>query len=94
MADTPPISEGALPGIARQRIMRLASLEGLDVSEETITVSRLKSSDGLFLSNSLVGICPVSSFNGQEREILNVMRNLSSHYWSTIAEASVAESAK
>ena len=91
---TPPISDGALPGIARQRIMRLASLEGLDVSEETITVSRLKSSDGLFLSNSLIGVCPVSAVNGQERDIGNVIRDLSSQYWSTIAEPSMAESAE
>lgn len=55
---TPPVSEGALPGVMRADVLKLARGE-----EMPITVEMLKSSSEVFLSNAL-GIRPVISIDG------------------------------
>lgn len=54
---TPPITDGLLPGIMRRFVMERA-----DVGEATITVDDAKAADEMFLTNSLLGIMPVSRF--------------------------------
>ncbi len=55
---TPPVSDGALPGIMRASVIALARELGLGIREETIRPERLRSATEIFLTNSLVGICP------------------------------------
>lgn len=52
---TPPISDGLLPGIIRQKTM-----DSFPVYEEHITRERLTSCQGAFLTNSLLGVMPIS----------------------------------
>ncbi|MEQ9448782.1 MAG: aminotransferase class IV, partial [Rhodospirillaceae bacterium] len=56
---TPPVSDGALPGIMRGEVIRLARGE-----ERTITVESLERASEIFLSNAL-GLRPVVSINGK-----------------------------
>jgi len=58
---TPPLGSGALPGITRQTVLELCSEEGIPHSEENLTLAQLVKSDEAFLTNSLMGIMPVSA---------------------------------
>lgn len=57
---TPPISEGLLPGIVRAELMKL-----YPVIESPITLDRLMTSEGAFLTNSLMGVMKISKVNNE-----------------------------
>lgn len=57
---TPPISDGALPGIVRGQLLR----RGL-IQEATLSPAMLKACDGAFLTNAIIGIRAVSSLDGR-----------------------------
>ena len=57
---TPPIEDGVLPGITRSTILRIAAEQGVSCTEETISSDELMRADAIFLTNSLIGLCPVS----------------------------------
>jgi branched-chain amino acid aminotransferase len=57
---TPPVSEGALPGVMRAEVIRLARAE-----ERPIAADELARASEIFVSNAL-GIRPVLRMNGQE----------------------------
>jgi len=57
---TPPVSEGALPGIMRAEVIRLARAE-----ERAVTVGDLEAASEMFLTNAL-GIRPVVRVNGRD----------------------------
>lgn len=57
---TPPISEGALPGVARK-----ALLEALDAVEEPIAITELEAAEEVFLTNSL-GVRAVTAIGGRK----------------------------
>jgi branched-chain amino acid aminotransferase len=61
---TPPLGDGALPGIARKHILDLAFTLGFDTVERSVTPEEARSADLLFLSNSLRLIAPVSEYDG------------------------------
>lgn len=52
---TPPLSDGLLPGIIRQKV-----IEHFQVKECHISLEKLKSCQGAFLTNSLMGAMPIS----------------------------------
>ena len=52
---TPPVSDGLLPGIIRQKIV-----DHFPACEEHITREQLTSCQGAFLTNSLLGVMPIS----------------------------------
>lgn len=56
---TPPLSEGALPGVARKVL-----LEALDAWEEPIEAAELETAEEVFLTNSL-GVRPVTAIDGR-----------------------------
>lgn len=70
---TPPLSDGALPGISRARLIE----EGI-CREKSITVEGLKASDGAWLSTSL-SIRPIES--------LQTHRLTRSHSWTEKLES-------
>ncbi|MDP3981358.1 MAG: aminotransferase class IV [Chlamydiota bacterium] len=57
---TPPISDGVLPGITRKWILGHAGSVGLEVHERSMRPRDLTKSAEVFLSNSLMGIVPVT----------------------------------
>lgn len=57
---TPPVSEGALPGVMRAEVIRLARAE-----ERPIEVAELERASEIFVSNAL-GIRPVVRMNGRD----------------------------
>ena len=58
---TPPLDDGLLPGVMRHYFM-----EHLDILEATLTMEDLYQSDGVYLTNSLVGAIKVSEIEGHK----------------------------
>ena len=57
---TPPLAEGVLPGVTRQVVIALAGRAGIPVEERSINLDDVPTCSGCFLTNSLVGVLPVS----------------------------------
>lgn len=53
---TPPVSEGALPGIIRAALLQAGEMAGLSVKEGLIGRDLLAKADALYLSNSVLGV--------------------------------------
>ena len=53
---TPPISEGALPGIIRAALLEQTQIDGLLIEEAPIEMARLEKADALYVSNSVNGV--------------------------------------
>lgn len=62
---TPPISDGAMPGIVRGWLLTAAEGAGFETAEESLTPERLAQADGIFLTNSLRIFQTVSDFAGR-----------------------------
>jgi len=57
---TPPLSSGCLNGITRQQVIRQVGNLRISVKERNLTPEILKKADAAFLTNSLIGIKPIS----------------------------------
>ena len=57
---TPPLSSGCLNGITRQQVIKHAKNLKIPVKERNLTPETLKKADAAFLTNSLIGIKPIS----------------------------------
>ena len=55
---TPPLDAGILPGIARSRVLRLPPAGR--IREHAVAASLLYAADEIFVTNSLLGVMPVS----------------------------------
>lgn len=62
---TPPVAEGALPGITRALVIEAAAAFGLGCREEPLPPHRLQTAEGAFLTSSLVGIRPLIAVGGR-----------------------------
>lgn len=62
---TPPVGEGALPGIARTRVLRLLAAAGVRAVEAPIALSDLARAREAFLTNSLIGVRPLVAVDGR-----------------------------
>ena len=56
---TPPVELGLLPGITRSVVIRIARDLGVEVDEEPFRLEELLESNGIFITNSIIGIVPV-----------------------------------
>ncbi len=60
---TPPVSTGALAGITRNRVMKLAEDLGYTVVERNITPNELFNADEVFLTGTAAEVVPVREIN-------------------------------
>ncbi len=58
---TPALDCGVLAGITRGRVLATTRSWGLETQEVAATAARLETADGIFLTNSLIGVRPVSA---------------------------------
>jgi para-aminobenzoate synthetase / 4-amino-4-deoxychorismate lyase len=61
---TPPADGRLLPGIAREAVLRMAGLAGLDVIVTPVTRARLQTASEVFVTSAVHGIRPVRSLAG------------------------------
>lgn len=59
---TPPLDAGLLPGITRQSVLACAARANIPVSEQALRLDDLRQADEVFLTNSCVGVWPVTAF--------------------------------
>jgi aminodeoxychorismate lyase len=65
---TVPTGRGVLPGITRAVILEICQSLGLSVNKRVIKPEALRNSTGIFITQSALGIVPVSSFDGETVE--------------------------
>ena len=64
---TPPISDGCLNGVIRKKILEIfASLRNYAFEESSISPFELQKADELFLTNTIMGIRPITKFRKKE----------------------------
>ena len=74
---TPPVEAGALPGLARAALLRLAPQAGLSVAAQALTLEDLRRADAVFVSNSLRLLAPATRIgDGQLRQSPEVFARL------------------
>jgi len=56
---TPPVADGVLPGIIREKVLGLCSDLNIPAREQTLTPKDLEEAEEAFLTNSLLGVMPV-----------------------------------
>ncbi len=62
---TPPIEAGVLPGITRACVLELCAAEGIPFTEAPLEVDELRGTAEAFLTGSIMGIMPLTSFAGK-----------------------------
>jgi aminodeoxychorismate lyase len=60
---TPPLASGVLPGVTRAVIVEICRQLGSPTREANITVEKLKSTDGIFMSLSSLGVVEVGAID-------------------------------
>jgi branched-chain amino acid aminotransferase len=60
-----PASCGALPGITRAVVLEICQTLGLPVNERVVKPEALRSSEGIFITQSALGIVPVTTLDGE-----------------------------
>jgi branched-chain amino acid aminotransferase len=64
---TPPLTDGCLNGIMRKQLLKLAKeIDGIEVSETTISPFDLQKADELFITNVIKGIQPITKYRKKE----------------------------
>ncbi|HEX7677617.1 MAG TPA: aminotransferase class IV, partial [Thermoanaerobaculia bacterium] len=64
-AITHPLDEHILPGVVRDRILRLARAAGIPVEERPLDESELFDVDEAFITSTSMGVMPVSAIDGR-----------------------------
>ena len=60
---TPPLKDGCLNGIIRKKLIEILNkLEGYELQESSISPFELQKADELFLTNSIIGIQPITKY--------------------------------
>lgn len=62
---TPPVSEGVLPGVVRERVLRVAIDAGLGATERKLDPIELQRADAAFATNSVRLVIPIAAIDGR-----------------------------
>ena len=62
---TVPTGRGVLPGITRAVVLEICQTLGLETNKRVIKPEALRNSEGIFITQSALGIIPVSVFDGE-----------------------------
>jgi branched-chain amino acid aminotransferase len=63
---TPPVSDGALPGVIRAVIINLCQSHNIVAAERSVARAALLRAEAVFLTNSTAGILPVAEIDAQK----------------------------
>jgi len=77
---TPPLKSGALPGITRKVLLE----HNPNITEKDISLKFLLDADSIFLTNSLMGIKPVSKINELKKEIDPIIEDFYIQFFKNI----------
>jgi branched-chain amino acid aminotransferase len=64
---TPPLEDGCIKGIVRKKILEIAkSINTYEFQEKSISPFELQQADELFITNSIIGIQPISKYRKKD----------------------------
>lgn len=87
---TPPVASGLLPGITRKHIFEIARLLSWTVEERTVLRTGLERFDGVFVTNSVVGVLPVCDFAGRAYSVSESIGALQEGYAKRVEASAIA----
>jgi aminodeoxychorismate lyase len=62
---TVPSGRGVLPGITRAVVLEICQALGLETNKRVVKPHQLQRSEGIFITQSILGVVPISAFDGQ-----------------------------
>jgi branched-chain amino acid aminotransferase len=62
---TVPTGRGVLPGITRAVVLEICQALGLETNKRVIKPQHLRNAEGIFITQSVLGIVPVVAFDGE-----------------------------
>ncbi|MBW9152087.1 aminotransferase class IV [Clostridium estertheticum] len=77
---TPKIKCGLLPGIVREFVIQNSSAMGFNVEEGEFTYDQLVDAEGVFITNSIMGIMKVSKIDGKVLNQSTVVSEIKRYY--------------
>lgn len=77
---TPPISDGPLPGITRESVMKIAIDQGTPVLETSLSRTDLYTADELFFTGSATEVIPIREVDGRFFEPGPITQSLQQRY--------------
>ncbi len=81
---TPELKSGCLPGVTRALVLELATKWGIPYEEVCIPSHEIFMAEEIFVTNSVLGICPVSRIDQRELEPGRITTKLRGAYQSLI----------
>jgi branched-chain amino acid aminotransferase len=85
---TVPTGRGVLPGITRAIVLEICQTLGLQTNKRVIKPDALRKSQGLFVTQSALGIVPVATFDGEPVTPSPLVDQISSAYNEMLVKAS------
>ncbi len=73
---TPDLSQSGVAGVVRAQVLAVARARGLDCRERRLTPAEVEAADELFLTNSIIGLWPVSRLGARTYPIGNVTQTI------------------
>jgi aminodeoxychorismate lyase len=62
---TVPTGRGVLPGITRAVVLEICQALGLETNKRVIKPQHLRNAEGIFITQSVLGIVPIAAFDGE-----------------------------
>jgi branched-chain amino acid aminotransferase len=84
---TTPTGRGVLPGITRAVVLEICQALGLQTNKRVIKPEALRNSQGVFLTQSVFGIVPVATFDGEPIAPSPLVDHISSAYRELLAKS-------
>jgi aminodeoxychorismate lyase len=83
---TTPTGRGVLPGITRAVVLEICQALGLQTNKRVIKPEALRNSEGIFVTQSALGIVPVAMFDGEPSAPSPLVDQIFSAYRESLAK--------
>lgn len=87
---TVPTGRGVLPGITRAVVLEICQSLGLETNKRVIKPEHLRKAEGIFITQSALGIVPVVSFDGEAVTPSPLVDQIANAYNDILRRESVA----
>jgi aminodeoxychorismate lyase len=87
---TVPTGRGVLPGITRAVVLEICQALGLETNKRVIKPQHLRNAEGIFITQSVLGIVPIAAFDGEPVAPSPLVDQIASAYEQMLTAESVA----
>ncbi|WP_070967542.1 aminodeoxychorismate lyase [Vibrio sonorensis] len=78
---TPTIDKAGVAGVARKQVMSLAKDKGMSICEGHFKLDELYLADEIFITNSVIGVCPVTAISGRTYKLGVLTKHFQETYY-------------